>query len=63
LNTPARVRTRPLAAPTRKTAATLRRKATLAFDMRMSGPTARSSWKGAKPSVSGRSRRLIAAQT
>ena len=37
LNTPASVRTRPLPAPTRNTAATLRRKATAALLRRMSG--------------------------
>ena len=43
LNTPASVSTSPEPAPTRKTAATLRRKATAAFEMRMSGPRRRAS--------------------
>jgi len=61
--TPARVSTNPLPTPTRKTAATFRRKATLALLKRTVAPSLGNSYKGAKPSVKGRRIRLIAAQT
>ena len=63
LKTPARVRTRPLPAPIRKTAAMFKPKAIAALEIRMNGPILYRCWKGAQPSVKGRMRRLIAAQT
>jgi hypothetical protein len=63
LKTPARVRTKPPAAPMRNTAATFSPNATLAFDSMISGPTRMNSLKGAKPSVKGRKHALMIAQT
>lgn len=63
LKTPASVRTRPLPAPTRNTAATFSKNAIPALEMRIRGPTEASWRKGSKPSVTGIRSKLIAAQT
>jgi hypothetical protein len=63
LKTPARVNTRPPAAPIRNTAATFNPNATPAFESRIKGPILDNSRKGAKPSVKGMKQALISAQT
>jgi hypothetical protein len=63
LKTPARVSTKPPAAPIRNTAATFSPNATAALEIMMSGPMRRASRNGASPSVKGRKQALIIAQT
>ena len=63
LNTPARVRTRPPAAPMRNTAATFKAKAVRAFEIIIRGPIRKASRKGANPSVNGMKHALMMEQT
>lgn len=63
MNTPAKVKTRPLPTPMRNTAATLSMNATIALDRKINGPTVASASNGAQPSVNGMMHRLMRAQT
>ena len=62
-NTPAKVRTNPLATPTDNTEATFNKNATDAFEMKISGPIRASSRKGAQPSMKGRHAMFMSTQT
>lgn len=63
LKTPAKVSTKPPAAPIKNTAATFNPNATAAFESIIKGPMRKKCLKGAKPSVKGMKRAFIVAHT